>query len=31
MSTGTGMVRPRFLAASRPVTADGVKASAATP
>ena len=31
MSTGTGIVRPRFLAASSPVTAAGVKASAATP
>ena len=28
MSTGTGIVRPRFLAASSPVTAAGVKASA---
>ena len=31
MSTGTGIVRPRFFAASSPVTAAGVKASAATP
>ena len=31
MSTGTGIVRPRFFAASRAATAGGVKASAATP
>jgi hypothetical protein len=31
ISTGTGMCRPRFFAASSRVTAAGVNASAATP
>ena len=31
MSTGTGIARPRFFAASRPATAAGENASAPTP